>query len=306
MPPLPVFPQVTAGAQDLQHPFWQMPVPAVEAMAMYPPGQEPCDPAADWANQPYPGLGNNAPPAVSPLAQTLPWGQDDCGCGGGTIPGLPYAIQDPAAGPDWGPSVQPWGNPGAVSPWASVGVPGPVWPEFPAAQGPWGMQPGAGYGWPQQPCPEPVNPWAMQPYGWQQPCPEPVNPWAVQPAAANAPWMEQPGMNNAPWAMQPAGFYPGHEAAVHSLPTVATPYANPYAFAVDSASNLPVNAAPHTEAIAVEPAAQAVKGAPVAGRTKPTLKKTIAKRPQQSKSYGNAKAAASDPEPKGSQPWINF
>lgn len=267
LPPLPAFPQVTAGVQDMQQPFWQMPVPAVEAMAAYPQGQEPWDQMAHWANQPYPGLANNPPAAVSPMAQTLPdWGQGDCGCGGGTIPGLPYALPDADTAPGWNSAVQPWNNPLEVSPWPSMGVPGPVWPEFPAAQGPWAAQPSAGYGWPQQPCPEPVN----------------------------------------PWAMQPAAYYPCHEAAIHSLPTIATPYANPYAFAGDSASNLPVHAAPHTEAIAVEPLAEAMKGAAAPGRTKPAPKKAPAKKTQLTKSYNTPKAAVADPEPKGSQPWINF
>ncbi|WP_438444301.1 LysM peptidoglycan-binding domain-containing protein [Gorillibacterium sp. sgz5001074] len=210
-PQIPVFPHVTAGEgwPQAQHPFGQIPVPAVEAMAYANPGWAPVEedcypyiqPAWPIAQMPY------APtyPVMQPQAvQPSMWGEQDCGCGGGSL-NLPYA---------WVPAGNEQPYMGGID--VPNGMPAVEAAEFPEAMPnvmPNAM-PAPGYGWPET---------TAYPYPMYA-------PYAGIPQASPYQGMEYPGNPAAEdvWAsVSPMSSSP---AEAEPLQTYATPYANPYAF----------------------------------------------------------------------------
>lgn len=316
-PQIPVYPFGGAvQGQELQHPFAQQPIPAVEAMAygdpgwMQPPAQDMYQPGPyGWPQQTAPfapvmnPCGGLFAPAAAPMP--APWGEPDCGCGG--MPNLPYAWA-PAAHP-----VPPVNEPPMVQGLqAAPAMPYPSSPnQAPFMQAPYQASflpqgfgyPGAG-GMPyaaMHQAPMPQGAMLPQPYMQDGMYGFPGYQDAPAPAPAPAPVQAAPGQAY----IHP---YPG-SAAAQPLTTYSTPYADsPYAI-----PGMEPNTAPHAGGgkdggpgrSGSEETREAGKPAKKDAAARTSAKPKAARSPLQS-FIERQRGRHDQEEPRDSRPWINL
>jgi morphogenetic protein associated with SpoVID len=329
-PQIPVFPQSGPHPSQPQmvHPFEQYPVPAVEAMAYADPcwGQPAMQPMMQdcYSQELYYWPQQTAPfaPAVNPygsmyphVGSPMPWGEPDCGCGGGDIPNLPYALAPSA---NTSPVMQDKGMVQGMQPiheapcfegMNQAPFAGAPYHEdenqAPFAAFPYheGMNQAPNAGFPYQ---MPYNP---QAYGYPgaampgAPVPQPFSPEGFPYGHPGYPAAVQP------WPGQPGMPYHG-DATAAPLPTYATPYANPYSFPGYEPHTAPhagagMEEGPDRSGNAQSGTKEQAKSVRKDGAVRASSKSKQERTPLQA-FIERQRGRQSQAEPKDSRPWINL